>query len=211
MKTKERYFDLHFYLERAQRFLSKYGLALFFLAVCLIAFQFGIEELYDMDFVCTNGDYQTYNVLRRVLDGQIPYRDFSNYLGMGVLALCAPLLALHNTFAGSLFVARFVAVAAFMLLTALTLYLISGHKLLSALGGLLLPKLLSSTLLTWVPYYGYYITLYLGFLDKPNNSFRIVRMFLPVLLCAAALLWVRLLKHKELPPPPRGVTYCAVA
>lgn len=197
MKTKEKYFDMRLCLERAQRLLSRYGLALFLLAVFLIAFQFGIEELYDMDFVCTNGDYQTYNVLRRVLDGQIPYHDFSNYLGMGVLVLCAPLLAFHNTFAGSVFVARFVAAAAFMLLTALTLYLISGHKLLSALGGLLLPKLLSSTLLMWIPYYGYYITFYLELLDKPSNSFRIVRLFLPVLLCAAALLWRRAKKSKN--------------
>ena len=82
MKTKEKYLDIRFFLEKAQRFFSglfsRYGLALFLLAVCLMAFQFGIEELYDMDFVCTNGDYQTYNVLRRVLDGQIPYHEFSN-------------------------------------------------------------------------------------------------------------------------------------
>ena len=198
MRTKEQY------LEKAQRFLSQYGLLLFLFAVCLVAFQLGIEELYDIDFVCTNGDYQNYNVLRRVLDGQIPYHDFANYLGMGPLVLCTPLLMFHNTFAGSVFVTRFVAAAAFMLLTALTLYLVSGHKLLSALGGLLLPKLLSSTLLTWVPYYGYYINLYLGLLDKPNNSFRIVRMFLTVLLCAAALMLLKLTKCKFTSPPREG-------
>ena len=199
MKTKEKYFDMRLYLEKARRLLSQYGLALFLLAVCLISFYYGIEELYDVDFVCTNGDYQNYNVLRRVLDGQIPYHDFANYLGMGVLILCAPLLAFHNTFAGSLFVTHFVAAAAFMLLTALVFYLITGRKLLSALGGLLLPKLLSSRLLMHIPYYGYYVTLYLEFLAKPSNSFRIARMFLTVLLCAAALLWRRAANRKAGP------------
>lgn len=187
---------MRIWFTRAQRFLSRYGLWLFLMAVCLVSFYFGIEELYNVDFICTNGDYQNYNALRRVLDGQIPYHDFANYLGMGVLVLCAPLLALHNTFAGSLFVTRFVAEAAFMLFSALVLYLVSGRKLLSALGGLLLPKLLSGMFLMHIPYFGYYVTFYLQQLDKPNNSFRIARMFLPVLLCAAALLWRRAANRK---------------
>ena len=50
---------------KVQRFLSKHAMVLFLLAVCLVSCCYGIEALYNVDFVCTNGDYQNYNVLRR--------------------------------------------------------------------------------------------------------------------------------------------------
>lgn len=37
------------------------------------------------DFVPINGTFQNYNPVRRFLDGQIPYRDFQDYLGLGHL------------------------------------------------------------------------------------------------------------------------------
>ena len=33
------------------------------------------------DFIAINGDFQNYNPVRRLLDKQIPYKDFSDYLG----------------------------------------------------------------------------------------------------------------------------------
>ena len=36
-------------------------------------------------FFPINGSYQNYNPIRRLLDGQIPYRDFQDYLGLGHL------------------------------------------------------------------------------------------------------------------------------
>lgn len=39
------------------------------------------------DFNPINGDFQNYNVVRRFLDGQVPYRDFMVYLGYGHLLL----------------------------------------------------------------------------------------------------------------------------
>lgn len=38
-----------------------------------------------VDFFPINGNFQNYNPVRRLLDGQIPYRDFQDYLGMGHL------------------------------------------------------------------------------------------------------------------------------
>ena len=38
-----------------------------------------------VDFFPINGTFQNYNPVRRLLDGQIPYRDFQDYLGMGHL------------------------------------------------------------------------------------------------------------------------------
>lgn len=37
------------------------------------------------DFYPINGTFQNYNPIRRFLDGQIPYRDFTDYLGLGHL------------------------------------------------------------------------------------------------------------------------------
>ena len=39
------------------------------------------------DFVPINGDFQNYNVVRRFLNGQVPFRDFAAYLGYGHLLL----------------------------------------------------------------------------------------------------------------------------
>lgn len=39
------------------------------------------------DFVPINGDFQNYNVVRRFLNGQVPFRDFATYLGYGHLLL----------------------------------------------------------------------------------------------------------------------------
>ena len=38
-----------------------------------------------VDFYPMNGTFQNFNPVRRMLDGQIPYRDFEDYLGMGHL------------------------------------------------------------------------------------------------------------------------------
>ena len=153
----------------------------------LVALFFSLQRIFNVNFVCTNGDYQNYNALRRVLAGQIPYRDFANYLGMGAILLQAPLLLLHNSFAASLFVSHFVAAICFMLLVYLIFYLVTGHKLFSGAAALLLPKLVEAKLFTLIPAFGIYTDYHLGLLAKPNNSMRIVRLFLPVLYCLIAL------------------------
>ena len=170
---------------------SRYGWLLFALCIFAVSFFYGVQRCGNVDFVCTNGDYQNYNALRRFLAGQRPYADFANYLGMAPLLLCAPLLALHNNFSGSLFVTNFVACACFILLVFLVFYLVTGHKLLSASIALLLPKLLSSRVFSLLPG-GTYAETYLGLLAKPGNSFRIARLFLPVLFCLILLLILRL-------------------
>ena len=43
-----------------------------------------------------NGDYQTYNGIRRLLDGQIPFKDFYYYLGFGPLYITSILTALFG-------------------------------------------------------------------------------------------------------------------
>lgn len=175
---------------RVREFTEKHKFLLFVLAACLISAFYGLSRCGSVEFVCTNGDYQNYNALRRALAGQVPYYDFANYLGMGPLVLCGPLLLLHNSFAASLFVTSFVACFSFMLLAGTVFYLVTGDSQLSAAGALLLPKMISSCFFYIIPgydLYGYYITVMFDFLYKPKNSFRMARMMLPVLLCLIAL------------------------
>ncbi|WP_367925444.1 hypothetical protein [uncultured Ruthenibacterium sp.] len=172
----------------------RYRFILFIFVICSVAAFYGLERCGVVNFICTNGDYQNYNALRRFLDGQAPYRDFANYLGMGPLLLCSPLLIWDNTFATSLFATFFVAALAFILFAALSTYLITGRFWLSALFAAVLPKLISSYFFYTFPgydFHGYYLTYYLELLLKPQNSFRMARLFWPVLLCwvLLILLW----------------------
>lgn len=73
-----------------QRRLGWAQWALWILVLVLIGVAAGAERIWLSDFLAINGDFQNYNILRRFLDGQVPYRDFTNYLGMGVLCWTRP-------------------------------------------------------------------------------------------------------------------------
>lgn len=51
-------------------------------ALCCLAVGFTLYKNYD--FSAINGDYQNYNTVRRMWAGQVPFRDFTAYLGAGV-------------------------------------------------------------------------------------------------------------------------------
>lgn len=172
-------------------FLKRHWLWLFLVAAMVVAFEFGMERIFSVNFESTNGDYQNYNALRRFLDGQIPYRDFANYLGMGLLVLCAPFLALHNSFVVSLFATNVVTVFLYVLFVAMIFYLVTGKRGLSVLAGLMFPKLFSAKLFAALPIFGYYTDYYVGLCLAPQGSFHLGRMSLALLLCTAALLGCR--------------------
>lgn len=52
------------------------------LSLCLLH---AVDTCYSLSFGVTDGVFQNYNVVRRLLDGQVPYRDFTLYLGLGHL------------------------------------------------------------------------------------------------------------------------------
>ena len=61
------------------------------------------------EFWLMNGDFQNYNPWRRLLDGQIPYKDFSVYLGSGHLFLGSILTGIFGgSFVDSKFAAMFL-------------------------------------------------------------------------------------------------------
>lgn len=173
------------------------GLLLYLMALLFLGAASGIKRIHDVDFVCTNGDYQNYNALRRVLAGQTPYVDFSNYLGMGILWLCTPLVALCNNLAGSMFVTNAVCIILFAIFVTLVFYLIGHRADVAMFGGIVFAKLLDTGVFSLLPAYGYYTSFYLGLLEKPKNSFRMARMFLCVLFCGAAILLLQWAKRKE--------------
>lgn len=85
------------------------------LAICFI---YSLRAGHYADFSPINGTFQNFNPCRRLLAGQIPYKDFTDYLGMGHL------------YAGSMFTAFFggtylASLKAFSFLTLLSMALLS--------------------------------------------------------------------------------------
>ena len=68
----------------------------------------GLAANYEIGYEIMNGDFQNYNPVRHLLAGQIPYRDFTVYLGAGELySVGGLLLVLGNSFGRSMFATNF--------------------------------------------------------------------------------------------------------
>ena len=67
------------------------------LAVAAVSLSMALGRVSVCDYVSINGDFQSYNVFRRILAGQTPYLDFVNYIGMAPVWINLPLVALNNT------------------------------------------------------------------------------------------------------------------
>lgn len=52
------------------------------ISICLLH---SLSSAHYVDFYPINGTFQNFNPVRRLLDGQVPYEDFQDYLGMGHL------------------------------------------------------------------------------------------------------------------------------
>lgn len=61
--------------------MAKLGILTLFIICILHAIPAG----HYANFTPMNGTFQNYNPIRRLLAGQIPYKDFQDYLGMGHL------------------------------------------------------------------------------------------------------------------------------
>lgn len=116
-------------------------LVLLVLVLCLVHAKVSVHNA---DFGPLNGTFQDYNPIRRFLSGQVPYRDFSDYLGLGHLYL--------GTFTTLLFGKSFTASkTAFVFLAFFSLSLMSlslGTAVLrSRIRGLAVTGILLSLLL----------------------------------------------------------------
>ena len=67
------------------------------LTLCLVLALYFLQSyinIQDLDYIAINGYFQNYNSIRRFLDGQIPFVDFTVYLGCGHLILTSAFTAL---------------------------------------------------------------------------------------------------------------------
>ena len=83
----------------------------------LICYIHAIEAGKYVNFYPINGTFQNFNPIRRLLDGQIPYRDFTDYLGMGHLFSGAVLtILLGGDYQASLVTFSFLTLFSFALI-----------------------------------------------------------------------------------------------
>ena len=91
-------------MNKIKRWLcSNIHIYVYVLCLLAIAAVAGFDRILVSDFCPINGDWQNYNIVRRLLAGYIPYIDFPPYLGLGVAVLILPFVAINNTFTTSLF------------------------------------------------------------------------------------------------------------
>lgn len=96
------------------------------ISICIL---YSISTNKYANFYPINGTFQNYNPVRRFLDGQIPYRDFQDYLGLGHLytGVFATFL-LGKSYQDSLVAFEFLTLLSFVLLSILTGYAIVRKK-----------------------------------------------------------------------------------
>lgn len=91
-----------------------YGQIMLMIAICIVH---ALTSGHYANFVAINGTFQNYNPVRRFLAGQIPYRDFQDYLGMGHLYSGAVTTILFGgDYQGSLMAFSFLSILGFALL-----------------------------------------------------------------------------------------------
>jgi|GEM_PF-113271 len=99
------------------------------LLLILLAVFNGLQRIYLSDFCAINGDFQNYNTVRRLLNGQIPFKDFACYLGCGQLMLCGFFqLLFGNNFTISLFITNMLVLLIFEFSIVIFSYLILNNK-----------------------------------------------------------------------------------
>lgn len=160
---------------------------LWWAAVVGFALYLGCERAVTLSYVSVNGDFQSYNVFRRLLAGQLPYRDFANYIGMAPVLLCQWLAALlGGSFRASLFATNFVTCVLFCIACRLLLRLAGAGRLPALLISCVLPKFISTQILCALPgrFWAALNERFTG-LYTPANSMRMARCFLPFLLAGA--------------------------
>jgi hypothetical protein len=151
---------------------------IYVLCVIAISVYLGLYRIYLSDYSTVNGDFQNYNIIRRILDGQIPYTEFTNYLGMGIVLINTPFIALHNVFTTSLFVTNVTTALCFLLAVTFLLFLITGNKYYSYFSGTMF-----TLAAIFVSRYSEPLSWYFGInLYEPGNSMRMQRAFLAFLL-----------------------------
>lgn len=128
MNTKVNRYEITTFIKNKLSILfSKDNYVIFILLFVIIlnCIEGGVSRAKTVDFVPINGDFQNYNVWRRFLDGQVPFKDFTVYLGTGHLLLGSILTyILGNNFKVSLIASYSLTLAIAAAIIIITSYLI---------------------------------------------------------------------------------------
>lgn len=144
----------------------------------------GLNRIVKSDFNPTNGDWQNYNPIRRLLDGQIPYKDFAVYLGSGHLMLLSFFqIIFGNNFTISLFITNMCTFLIFELTSFIISFLVlqDKKKALYITLGLGLFSIVIERVGIFSDVYNNLISA-LRFAIKPGNSARLIRIAIAPIL-----------------------------
>lgn len=156
---------------------------LFILFCVLTAVIFASYRCVNGDFAAYNGDFQNYNIFRRLLDGQVSYRDFTNYLGSGVVFVNLPLVFFFRSFGASVFITHFTTSVLYSLILCVLFYTVCHDKKKAYIFANLVS--IAAFVLLHFESYGafYYQYIYdLVYFEEQGVSMRTTRAFLPFML-----------------------------
>ena len=126
---------------------QKHVLIFFSFIVILSGILVGIRNTTNILYDPINGDFQTYNMVRRLLDGQVPFRDFFVYLGFGPLYLASLFTVFSNTFAFNLVVVDAISIIIFIFMITVIGYVISKSLKYSLIYSAVLLAFILSTIM----------------------------------------------------------------
>lgn len=192
---------LTFKFEQVKR--QFWNIALVFVLL-LVGFAHALPAGINADFFPLNGDFQNYNVVRRLLGGQFPFRDFAAYLGCGHLFLGSFTTFLiggyHNNLMDSKIAFQFLALFSFSVIS-LTIFLgvLPRKKITLALALTILIELfmLSTTFHHSSKLVPREIYDALNAALSSGNSARFLREMAPALYIAMAVLLSKLICNSE--------------
>ncbi len=166
----------------------------FFIIFCgMTALVFALYRCINGDFAAYNGDFQNYNIFRRLLDGQVQYRDFTNYLGTGIVLVNFPFLWLFRSFGACVFITHFTTSIVYSFILCISFYTIFQDRkkayAITTITAITAFVVLHSNF--FGSFYFQYIYDVLSF-EEQGVSMRTTRAFLPFMLVGIFYI----IKHK---------------
>lgn len=175
-----------------------------------------LGEGHHANFFPINGTFQNYNPVRRLFDGQIPYRDFQDYLGLGHLYLGSIFTVLFGgSYRSSLMAFSFLTFGSFALISYMVSFVVFRRKELSAaLANIVLAVVLIQPLVLGNAIAGTSeIVGALGYTLGAGNSARLIRgAILPVvifLMWSAHLSYTKIAERQKRLSAYKDIIICA--
>lgn len=154
----------------------------------LLGLLHALEATHYVNFIPVNGTFQDYNPIRRMLSGQIPYRDFQDYLGLGHLYLGSLFTAIFGgKYVSSLMTFRFLPfVCTALILNVMGNVILKNKGAASAFANVLLCGMMVSSKLLGMGGDEGNIIYAINYAMSTGNSARFIRgMILPI--CCIAI------------------------